>query len=137
MRVTCWSAVAVAVLFLAGCGQTDRATLHLTAKDNGKSFTVSKGAPFVVTLATNPSTGYHWSGGQESPGGVHVGVRWVSRRYVPPATSRPGARGTEVFRFRSEGPDSGTVGLFISRVRGHNRFDQTVAQSFAVTINVR
>jgi len=76
-------------------------TLYLTAKDNNKLFTVKPRTAIVVSLATNPSTGYHWNY-DPSPGGAKV-VKLVSQRYVPPTVNRPGTPGTEVWHFKVVG----------------------------------
>ncbi len=85
------------------------ATLHLTAKDNNKLFTVHPHETIVMTLASNPSTGYHWKY-VHSPGGARV-VKLISHRYVAPKASRPGASGKEVWRFRVIGKGAMDVGF--------------------------
>jgi len=74
------------------------ATLHLTAKDNHKSYTVKPRTPIVVTLASNATSGYHWK--YKSFTGNRV-VKLISQRYVPPKQGRPGAAGKEVWHFRA------------------------------------
>jgi len=74
------------------------ATLHLTAKDNHKSYTAKPGTPIVVTLASNAGTGYHWK--YKSFTGDRV-VKLISHRYVAPKDARPGAAGKEIWRFRA------------------------------------
>jgi len=74
------------------------ATLHLTAKDNHKSYTVKPGTPIVVTLASNATTGYHWK--YKSFTGDRV-VKLISHRYVARKDARPGAAGKEIWRFRA------------------------------------
>ena len=78
------------------------ATLHLTAKDNHRTFTVKPRTAIVVTLASNPSTGFQWKY-KPSKGGGKV-VKLVSDRYVPPKKgSPPGAAGKEVWHLRAVG----------------------------------
>ena len=103
MRPARWSSVAVAVLFLAGCGQTHAqthsGTLRLTAKDNNKVFTVKPHTAIVVTLASNRSTGYRW---ESAPSSHPLNpLRLVSHRYVAPKKGVPGAAGKEIWRFRA------------------------------------
>ena len=77
-------------------------TLHLTVKDNGHSFTVRPQRAIVVTLASNPSTGYRWKYEPSKRGGKVV--KLISARYVPPKSgSPPGAAGKEVWRLRAVG----------------------------------
>lgn len=76
------------------------ATLHLNAKANNHVYTVKPQTPIVVTLVSNPSTGYHWKY-KPSMGGGKV-VKLISERYVPPKKGRPpGAAGKEVWHFRA------------------------------------
>jgi predicted secreted protein len=73
------------------------ATLHLTAKDNNKHFTVKPHEAIVMTLATTPGTGYHWQY-VHSPGSGKV-VKLISHRYIAPKNGQPGAAGKEVWHF--------------------------------------
>src|SRR5947208_2076654 len=104
MRAARWSAVAVAVVFLAGCGQTHHATLRLgdgTDKYrvlSNRTYTVKRNDAIVVTLDSNWSTGYRW---ELAPSFSPSPVRFVSRRYVAPKKSVPGAAGKEIWRFRA------------------------------------
>jgi predicted secreted protein len=117
MRVARWSTLAVAVLLLAGCGQshaqTYSGTLHLTANLNKKVITVEPHTAIVVTLASNPSTGYHW---QFVPGSSPTEpLRLVSHRYVAPKKSGPGAAGTETWRFRAVSRGALPIGFVYRR----------------------
>ena len=100
------------------------ATIVLGAGDNGRVVTVPASAEVVLTLASNPSTGYRWS---STSGTV------VSHRYVPPAHQIPGRGGKEVWRFR--GPASGTAMVSLVYARPSNAKD--VARRFRVTLRVR
>ena len=134
MTVARWLPVAVAVLFLAGCGQshvqTHSSTLHLTEKDNGKSFGVGLHEAFVVTLASNPSTGYHWEFLPASQ--ALLGFRVVSHRYIAPTKSVPGAAGKETWRFRAVGKGGVSVGFLYDRPRHRHKFAQR-----AVVFNIQ
>ena len=79
------------------------AALHLTAKDNNHLFKVNPQRSIVVTLASNPSTGYHWKyshGPDQAEGGRKV-VTLISHRYVAPKSAKPGAAGKEIWRLRA------------------------------------
>ena len=118
MRAARWSPVAVAVLLLAGCGQshaqTYSRTLHLTAANlNKKVFTVEPHTTIVVTLASNPATGYHW---QFDPGSSPTEpLRLVSHRYVAPKNSGPGAAGKEIWRFGAVSKGALPIGFVYRR----------------------
>jgi inhibitor of cysteine peptidase len=67
----------------------------LTAHESGRTVSVKSRTAIVVTLPSNPSTGFSWK--LLSKDGAVVGL--VSHRYVPPKVARPGAGGREVWTF--------------------------------------
>ena len=85
------------------------ATLHLTAKANNHLFTVEPQTPIVVTLVSNPSTGYRWKY-ESSAGGGRV-VKLLSHRYIAPRNAKPGAAGKEVWRLRAVGKGAMDMGF--------------------------
>src|SRR5690348_8145837 len=72
------------------------AALHLTAKDNGRAFTVKPAAAIVVTLKSNSSTGYFWKLRTPNP----KALVFVSVRHVQP-TGPPGTPGKDIWHFRA------------------------------------
>jgi predicted secreted protein len=104
------------------------ATLNLTGKDNGKTFTVQPQKVIVVTLVSNRSTGYQWRY-VRTAGNPKV-VKVLSHRYV----ARPGvgAAGKEIWRFRAVG--AGTAKIDLQYIRPFQ--PQQVAHRFGVTIDV-
>ncbi len=87
--------------------------VQLAARDDGRVVRVAPGTPVVLTLASNPSTGYRW---RLLAGLDRRVVRLVSHRYLAPA--KPGvvgAPGKEVWRFRAVG--RGRVALRLDYVR--------------------
>ncbi len=124
MRAVRWSPIAVAVLLLAGCGAGQRqlqahgSPLYLSAKDSGAALTLKRGDEFVVTLATNPSTGYRWEGAPSS----HPlnPLRVISHRYIAAKTGVPGAPGKEIWRFRAVSHGGMDLGfLYMRTVQRH------------------
>ena len=135
MRAARWSPVAVAVLVLAGCGQshgeTQSSTLHLTENDSGKSFTVRPDEAIVVTLESNRSTGYRWEFAPASQ--AMLGFRQVSHRYVAPTKRVPGAAGKEIWRFRPVGKGGADLGfLYVLPSERHQPPARNVDFSIAV-----
>jgi len=60
-RVLCVSVTMSAFVMLvlaAGCGSADQ--VELTEADDGRQIEMEEGQTLVVTLASNPSTGYRW-----------------------------------------------------------------------------
>ncbi|HEY2353423.1 MAG TPA: protease inhibitor I42 family protein [Gaiellaceae bacterium] len=100
-------------------------TLHLTAKDNHKSFTVAAHTAIVITLKSNASTGYRWKRGHCSA------VKFISRKYVEPASGRVGAAGKEIWRFKVVGQT--TEGKIALRYVGPSK---DVAHRFSVQLQI-
>ena len=130
-----WFPFVVAVLFVAGCGQshgqTHSATLHLAEKDSGKSFKVRPHETLVVTLASNRGTGYRWEDAPASQ--AMLGFRLVSHRYVAPRESLPGAAGKEIWRYRPVGRGGANLGfIYVPPSHGPKRPAQRVDFSIEV-----
>ena len=106
------------------------AVLHLSVRDNGKTFTVNPRTTVVLVLPSNASTGYRWEIGIPA----HSAIRLLSHRYVQPKNSPPGAAGKEVWRFRILGP-SNTTQLRLGYLRPWQ--PKKLARRFGVTIRVR
>jgi predicted secreted protein len=105
------------------------AMLHLTAADNGNTYTVRPQTAIVLKLTSVPSAGYHW---RLKPLDKSV-VRLVSHRYVSHA--KPGAvggSGMEIWRFRAVGAGSSRIRV-VYLPPGRNT---KPARHFYVTINV-
>ncbi len=105
-------------------------TLHLTAADNSRSFTVKPQTRIVLTLASNASTGYRWKFVKQPVRGV---VRLVSHRYVAPGNNKPGAPGKEIWRFRAVGKGSTALRFRYIRPWQPNK----PAQRVGIAIRVR
>lgn len=122
--VVAGAALCAASLAVAGSSAT---TLHLTKKDNHKSFTVQMDSKVVVTLASCPDCGYRW---QRGPSAV---VKVVSHRYVQ--NTKPGqvgGTGKEIWRFKVVGPASeGKLRLRYVSPAGH------IAKHFVVGLTIR
>lgn len=73
---------------------------------------VTAGQTFTITLAANPSTGYQWGLAEPLD---EATVRLVGSEYLPPASSRPGAGGTEVWTF--SGVRRGTARIVLGYAR--------------------
>ncbi|HXR12520.1 MAG TPA: protease inhibitor I42 family protein [Gaiellaceae bacterium] len=102
--------------------------LVLGMHDNGRTLTAAPGTAIVVTLPSNPSTGYEWKL-IASDGRV---VRLVSQRYLPPAKQIPGAGGRETLRFVAKA--RGVVTLVLGYLRPWQ--PKHVVQRFRVTLHV-
>jgi inhibitor of cysteine peptidase len=134
----------LAVWGLAGCGRGGPADevpqerpageVLLDSEDDGRQVDLAVGQGLVVTLASNPTTGYSWQV-QEGPGPVLAQVGEVEYREAPQeATPLVGAGGTETFHFEAK-----AVGQTRLVLEYRRPWEETVEpeDSFAVEVVVR
>lgn len=76
----------------------------------GSTVDVKVGTPFVVSLATNPSTGFEWAV-KQSP----ANVQFQKSDTEDPKTDRIGAPGTQLLTFEATGPGTGPMNLIYDR----------------------
>lgn len=105
-------------------------TLALRPADNGHTYSVAAPTKIVLVLPSNGTTGYEWLLARRSDRSV---VKLVSHSYVAPTTKRPGAAGTEVWRFEAVGAGTARLQLAYARPGQAKR----AARRFAVTLRVR
>ena len=107
--------------------------LQLTDSDNGSSVKLALNGELNVALASNITTGFSWSVGDQSATQLELKGE---PRYVPPGSTTPvvGAAGTQVFTF--EAKSTGTAKLVLEYKRP---FEPGVApeKTFSVTVEVR
>ncbi len=91
------SVVLCVAVLLSGCG-SDRTPdpVYVSEEDSGRAVSLSEGQDLVVTLTSNPSTGYGWSY-QSSTSGVLSPVG--ETEYLPDEPVRIGSGGRERLRF--------------------------------------
>ena len=95
------------------------AVLHLTAKDNNKTFSAKPRTVIVVTVDARPRPGYRWWYDPQSiDGRAHLHLL---------------SHHNDTWRFRASG--RGRVGLWLRYGRGGRYFH--AIRSFAATIRVR
>ncbi|MFA5646231.1 MAG: protease inhibitor I42 family protein [Candidatus Ratteibacteria bacterium] len=88
------------LLFLGGCAAlTTRVSLPLDRSE--KTLSLTSGQAFSIILDSNPTTGYAWQLIAIPDPAI---VRLESRDFIPSSSSRLGAAGEEVWRFRTIGP---------------------------------
>jgi inhibitor of cysteine peptidase len=98
----CWTVALVlaSIVLAAGCGKATDA-VELDAGDNGAQVTVEKGQTLVVTLDSNPTTGYSWAMVPTDDGILEqVGEAEFSEN--PRSKGKVGAGGTETLRFEAK-----------------------------------
>lgn len=89
--------------------------IHIDESDNGSQLEFEQGQTLVLTLESNPTTGYQWEQveGQES-----VLQQMGEAEYKPSDAGEPplpGAGGWEIFRFRAAGPGQMTLQMIYHR----------------------
>jgi len=119
-----------AILLFAGCSSAGEVQLDET--DDGGQVSLDAGQTLVVSLPSNPTTGYSWE--VESIDAAVLSLAG-DPEYVSEAEGDVvGAGGTETFRFDAEAP--GTVQLTLIY---HRPFEEGVdpIDTFSVTVEVR
>jgi inhibitor of cysteine peptidase len=120
----------LAVLLVAGCTSAEEVRLDET--DNGGQVTLDTGQTLVISLPSNPTTGYSW---EVETIDAAVLSQTGEPEYVSEAEGDVvGAGGTETFRFEAEA--SGTLQLTLIY---HRPFEEGVdpIDTFTVTVEVR
>ena len=79
----------------------------VTEAQNGKTVVVAIGAPLVIALESNPSTGYSW---RVSKNDAAV-VKFLDQSAFPPARPVPGTLGRELFKFKAIAPGTDSIEL--------------------------
>jgi inhibitor of cysteine peptidase len=108
--------------------------VKLDADDNGSYVELDQGQILVVTLESNPSTGYRWEVVEpEQPTLKQIGeaeFRPSDQRKPPP----PGTGGTETLRFEPQRSAETTLELVYHRPW---ESDEKPVQTFSVQVKVR
>ncbi|MEW6142451.1 MAG: protease inhibitor I42 family protein [Chloroflexota bacterium] len=118
-------ALTLAVALLAGCA----AGAPPEYTDDKVPITASVGKPFVIALASNPTTGFSWQLNYDT-----MILTLTNKDYVqdPGAAGRVGAGGTEKFTF--QGVKTGTTKVTLTYQRPWESVPPTETKTFSVTI---
>jgi inhibitor of cysteine peptidase len=136
------AALLVALGLLAGCDpdadagsaatviDTPVNEMVLTAKDNGSQAELEQGQALLVTLESNPTTGYRW----EVSGSVEPALRQIGEAEFQPQSDLVGAPGVETLRFEAVGPGELTLKLVY-----HRPWEKGVEplETFSVYVSIR
>jgi predicted secreted protein len=109
---------AVAVVGTAACGSSSGSSssggtsvpTSAITPEPGSTVDVKVGKPFVIVLATNPSTGFEWAV-KQSP----ANVQFQKSDTEDPKSGRVGAPGTQLLTFNATGPGTGPMNLIYDR----------------------
>jgi len=98
-------AIAFAAVALGGCAARDPAML--AGSDSGRRVELARGDELVVSLETNPTTGFRW---EMADAGAPVLVAAGGPSFEPRGAARVvGAGGTDTWRFRAERAGQGVL----------------------------
>lgn len=118
---------------MAACGDDGAGEIQLGETDNGRTVSIEKSGRLVVSLPSNPSTGFSWTVAATEPRLLEM---QGEPKYVPPKSTPPvvGAAGTQVFTFKAVATGTARLDLIYSRT-----FEKGVPpeKTFSVTVDVR
>lgn len=121
--------VACVLLLVSNSIAADVSTL--TEAQNGKSVVVAKGASIVVSLESNPSTGYVWQVGKND----NTVLKLIGApAFEPGVNQMPGAPGHQLFKF--EAVATGSDAIELGYVRPWEK-DIAPARKFGCIVMVR
>ena len=98
-------ALLLSVFLVAGCGSAAGKEVKLTADDSGRQIALEEDQTLVISLVSNPTTGYSW-GVVESEGSI---LRQMGEAEFHPQSDLVGASGVETIRL--EATRTGQVSL--------------------------
>jgi inhibitor of cysteine peptidase len=113
----------------AGCGSSGQ--VELTEPDDGRQIEMKKGQTLVVSLESNPSTGYSWERAPNEDGILQQAGEPEFREGRPGVV---GAPGQQVFRFQAAATGTAKLDLVYHRPWEQEAKPEGV---FSVTVVVR
>jgi inhibitor of cysteine peptidase len=123
LRGSIVAAFLIVAVLTAGCGpakdvnfgadvvRADVKEINVAAKDNGGRVDLALGQVLVVTLASNPTTGYSWQV-VDAEGSI---LRQMGEAEFVPQSDLMGAPGVETLRFEPTGAGQTTLQLVYHR----------------------
>lgn len=117
-------------LFLFSVSSCSAATVNIGPEADGQTIELDSGSTLVVTLESNPTTGYNWVISQKSN---TPGLTLVSNQYQPAETGQKlvGSGGVQIFTFSAESSSSNTLALDYQR-----EWEKKPIESFEVKISI-
>jgi len=101
--------IILSALIFTGCGPAKE--VKLDANDNGRQIDLQKGQTLVITLESNPTTGFMWEV-VELDESI---LRQMGEAEFQPESEALGAGGTETFRFQAMSPGQAALKLVYHR----------------------
>jgi inhibitor of cysteine peptidase len=117
MKKKIWILAAVLVIAAIAIGTTfamadTSSTPALTAADSDKQITLNAGDSLILTLDSNPSTGFSWSNASISKVSV---IKEMSREFKEPDSKLMGASGQDIWTFKALEKGTSTISMNYSR----------------------
>jgi inhibitor of cysteine peptidase len=103
------------LLLGASCSGDAGSRIEVTAEDRGSTIRLEPSQELVVTLGSNPSTGFRWILSEEPDPGI---LELVGSAYVEPEADLLGAPGEEVWTLRAVEPGRTSFVLRYERSSG-------------------
>ena len=101
------------ILFIShGCAQESTMKQRKVFSGSENPFAMNVGDEFVLTLESNPTTGYRWQVADKLD---EKTVKLISSEYNAPDTKLVGAGGNEVWTFKAAGKGKTTINLIYVR----------------------
>jgi inhibitor of cysteine peptidase len=127
-RLALVATVGVMVL-VAACGGGDATTFDLSQRDSGTTLQVAPDDEIVISLESNPTTGFSWS---EAPASQNNGILQLLAKSYESDSDAIGAGGVETWTYKAVKPGKAVLELQYLRP-----FEpDNVAGKFTVTIDV-
>ena len=102
----------VILLLTGGCNASQ---VKMDDTHNNTQQEIVRGRELVITLASNPSTGYRWEVAEADKAVLHQVGDAEFKSSAPSNTQVVGAGGTETFRFESIGAGTTTLKMIYRR----------------------
>ena len=130
MRLGSIAAVLVSLL-VAACGSSESGkTIELSQKDSGTTLQVTQGDELVISLESNPTTGYSWAESKSSQAGD---VLQLGSKKYESESDAIGAGGVETWTYKAVG--AGTADLELDYLRPFE--PDKIAGKFTLTVDVK
>jgi inhibitor of cysteine peptidase len=129
MRLLALVATVGVMVVVVACGGGDATTFDLSQRDSGTTLQVAPDDEIVISLESNPTTGFSWS---EAPASQNNGILQLLSKSYESDSDAIGAGGVETWTYKAVKPGKAVLELQYLRP-----FEpDNVAGKFTVTIDV-
>lgn len=131
MKIKYITLILVFAVFLAGCGFQQKTERTIDKTFSGKEIEVAVGDSFVVSLDSNPTTGFEWALAENSDEDV---LQKVDSEFEAAKTDLIGAGGKELWTFKALKEGTSTISMEYRR-----SWEEEIepAETFGLTVVVQ